>query len=89
MSTNEEGFKMKKPKINIKKAISKAANKVGGAISKVATAGLPASAKKVLKNLGKIKDSIRSFTKKGGDGYVAIPLLSAVPLKAKKCGTVP
>ena len=74
MSTNEEeGFKFKK-KINLKKSISKAANKVGGAISKVATAGLSANAKKVLKNLGKIKDSIRSFTKKGGDSYTPIPL---------------
>jgi hypothetical protein len=59
MSTNEEGFKFKK-KINIKKSVSK----VGGAVTKLATAGLSANAKKVLKNLGKIKDSIRSFTKK-------------------------
>ena len=80
-----EGFK----KINIKKAITKTANKVGGAIAKVATAGLPASAKKVLKNLGKIKESVRSFTKKGGDGYVAIPLPLPIPLKPKKCGIVP
>jgi len=80
-----EGFK----KINIKKAITKTANKVGGTITKIATAGLPADAKKVLKNLGKIKNSIRSFTKKGGDGYVAIPLPLAVPLKGGKCGVVP
>lgn len=67
-----EGFK--KPKINIKKSISKVANKVGGAIAKVVTNGLDGNAKKVLKNLGKIKNSIRSFTKKGGDEYVPIPL---------------
>ena len=67
-----EGFK--KPKINIKKSISKVANKVGGAIGKIVTSGLDGNAKKVLKNLGKIKNSIRSFTKKGGDEYVPIPL---------------
>jgi hypothetical protein len=65
---------LKKPKINIKKTIAKTANKVGGAITKVATSGLDGNAKKVLKNLKKIKDSIRSFTKKGGDEYVPIPL---------------
>ena len=85
----DEGFKLKKPKINIKKAITSTANKVGGAIAKVSTGGMDANAKKVLKNLGKIKESIRSFTKKGGDGYVAIPLPLSIPLKAKKCGIVP
>jgi hypothetical protein len=44
-----EGFK--KPKIkNIKKTITKTANKVGGTIAKVATVGLPASAKSVKKS---------------------------------------
>jgi hypothetical protein len=77
-----EGFK--KPKIkNIKKSITKTANKVGGTIAKVATVGLPASAKKVLKNLGKIKESVRSFTEKGGDEYVPIPMQPPIPLSAK------
>jgi hypothetical protein len=82
-----EGFR--RPKINIKKTITKTANTVGGTIAKIATAGLPEDAKKVLKNLGKIKESIRSFTAKGGDDYVAIPLLSPLSLKAQKCGVVP
>jgi len=82
-----EGFK--KPKIkNIKKSIAKTANKVGGAVAKVATSGLDGNAKKVLKNLGKIKNSIRSFTKKGGDSHVPIPLPLSIPLSAKKCGNV-
>lgn len=80
-----EGFR----KINIKRSITNTANKVGGTIAKVVTGGMDDNAKKVLKNLGKIKDSIRSFTKKGGDGYVAIPLLLPVPLKGQKCGIVP
>jgi hypothetical protein len=78
-----EGFK-KKPKINIKKSISKVANKVGGAVTKIATSGLDSNAKKVLKNIGKIKDSIRSFTKKGGDEYVPIPMQPPIQLSAKK-----
>lgn len=65
-----EGLK----RVNIKKTISKTANKVGGTITKIATSGLDANAKKVLKNLGKIKESIRSFTKKGDDDYIPIPL---------------
>ena len=84
-------LKIKKPEIkkpnlnNIKKTITKVANKVGGAITKVATSGLDGNAKKVLKNMGKIKESIRSFTKKGGDGHVPIPMQSSIPLSVKKC----
>ena len=85
LTPTHEGLK----KINVKKAITKTANKVGGAIAKIATSGLDANAKKVLKNLGKIKDSIRSFTKKGGDSYVPIPIPLSIPLTGKKCGTVP
>jgi len=79
-----EGF----GRINIRRAVSHTANQVGGAISKIATVGLSANAKKVLKNLGTIKRSISSFTKKGGDGYAAIPLPLAIPLNGKKCGAV-
>jgi len=82
--TTHEGF----GRINIRRAVSHTANKVGGAISKVATVGFSANAKKVLKNLAIIKRSISSFTKKGGDEYVAIPLPLAIPLNGKKCGTV-
>ena len=94
LTPNREGLKKPKlknikksiAKVNVKKAITKAANKVGKAIEKVATGGMDANAKKVLKNLGKIKESIRSFTKKGGAGYLAIPIPSNIPLKEKKCG---
>ena len=80
---------IKKPNLNnIKKTITKVANKVGGAITKVATSGLDSNAKKVLKNMGKIKESIRSFTKKGGDEHIPIPMQSSVPLSGTKCKKV-
>lgn len=80
-----EGF----GRINIRRAVSHTANQVGGTISKIATVGLNANARNVLKHLAIIKQSISSFTKKGGDEYVAIPNPLPIPLNAKKCGTVP
>ena len=78
-----EGLK----KVNIKRSISKTANKVGGTISKIATGGLSENAKKVLKNIGPIKKSISSFTKKS-KSYIPIPIPLAIPLSAKKCKNV-
>ena len=78
----KEGIKFKK----ITKTISKTANKVGSEIKKVSMMAIPASARKVLKNMGKIKPALASFMKKTGD-IIPIPLPIAVPLVAKKCRT--
>ena len=46
------------------KAITKTANQVGGEIAKIATMGMSADTKAVLKNLGKISRALNSFIKK-------------------------
>ena len=90
--TIKEGAKSKKGKVNLKKVgktitkgVSKAANTVGGAISKVATSGMDSNTKKVLKNMRVIKKAIGGFIKKGG-AYVSSPLPSKVEVVPKKCG---
>ncbi len=62
MPSNVEG--LKKKKINLKKTITKTANKVGGSIAKIATTGMDSNTKMVLKNMGKIKPAIKSFISK-------------------------
>jgi len=57
---------------------------VGSAVKKVSMMALPASARRVLKNMGKIKPALASFMKKTAD-IVPIPVPMAVPLVAKKC----
>ena len=66
------------------KAITKTANQVGGEIAKIATMGMSADTKAVLKNLGKISRALNSFTKKGDP---LIPMMSepAIQLVASKC----
>ena len=56
--------KKKGPMKKITKGISKAANKVGGSIAKIATAALGPDAQKVLKNMGVIKKALNAFIKK-------------------------
>jgi hypothetical protein len=82
-----DGFKGKAKKLGktISKGISKTANQVGGAIAKIATAGLGPDAQMVLKNMRVIKKSIGGFIQKGDD-YVSSPLLPKIPLVTRKCG---
>ena len=70
LTPQHEGFKKPK-KPNLKKIVKKAstsvantANKVGSAVSKLATAGLPQFVRNVLKHIGPIKKSLASFIKK-------------------------
>ena len=79
-SKQNEGFGFKR----ITRSVSKTASKVGSAVGKVAMMGLPASARRVLKNMKKIKPALASFMKKTAD-IVPIPVPMAVPLAAKKC----
>lgn len=60
MPSRVEGLK----KLNIKKTITKTANKVGGSIAKIATTGMSKNTKLVLKNLKKIKPALNNFIKK-------------------------
>jgi len=66
------------------KAITKTANQVGGEIAKIATMGMSSDTKAVLKNLGKIRKALSSFTKKG-DPLIPIMSEPAIPLVASKC----
>ena len=90
----QEGFKMKKLGKSITKvtktatkSVAKAANQVGGAIAKVATSGMSKNTKMVLKNMGKIKQSIGSFIKKSAP-HKTIPQSAIIPLVGRKCGIV-
>jgi hypothetical protein len=67
------------------KSVAKAANQVGSAIAKVATSGMDKNTKMVLKNMGKIKQSIGSFIKKSAP-HKTIPQSAIIPLVGRKCG---
>ena len=90
----QEGFKIKKLGKSIAKTttsatktVAKASNQVGGAIAKVATAGMNKNTKMVLKNMKKIKQAIGSFIKKSAP-YSPIPPSALIPLVGTKCGLV-
>jgi hypothetical protein len=67
ITPQQDGFKkpnLKKIATKTTNAVSKAANKIGTTVTKIATAGLPPSVRNVLKHIGPIKQSLASFIKK-------------------------